>query len=172
MALVENLQRADLNPMEEAEGYQRLLEEFGLTQEEVAQRVGKERATVANMVRLLGLPQEVKELVAEGSLNMGHARALLGVPRLPEMVELAHRVAQEKLSVREAERLVKGQRPGQAKGRVRSAGSSVAARAVVEELQRKLGTKVRLMDRGGKGTVEIDFFSYEDLERLLQLLRK
>ena len=88
LALVENLQRADLNPMEEAEGYHRLVEEFGLTQEQVAQRVGKERSTVANALRLLGLPDEVKRMVGEGQLSAGHARALLGVPRIPEMTEL------------------------------------------------------------------------------------
>src|SRR5512141_2933021 len=88
LALVENLQRADLNPVEEAEGYRRLVEEYRLTQEQVSQRVGKERSTVANALRLLGLPDEVKSLVADGNLSAGHARALLGVPRIPEMTEL------------------------------------------------------------------------------------
>ena len=169
LALVENLQRADLNPIEEAEGYRRLTEEFGLTQEQVSQRVGKDRSTVANALRLLGLPDEVKSLVAEGSISMGHARALLGVPRIPEMVDLAQRISQDKLSVRDAERMVKAKRDAPAAPEKKKGPEH---RALVEELQRLLGTKVRLTERGGgKGTVEIDFFSFEDLDRLVALFR-
>lgn len=170
LALVENLQRADLNPIEEAEGYRRLVEEFALTQEQVSQKVGKDRSTVANALRLLQLPDEVKGLVASGAINMGHARALLGVPRIPEMVELAERIAAQKLSVRDTERLVKQAKaptPAQPPKK-----QSPEARKVVEELQRALGTKVRLSDQGGKGTLEIDFFSYADLDRILALLRR
>ncbi len=116
LALVENLQRQDLNPIEEAEGYKRLVEEFRLTQEQVGERVGKDRTSVANALRLLGLPDEVKAMVADGTLNMGHARALLGVPRIPEMTELAARVAEQKLSVRETERLVKQRRKRRPRG--------------------------------------------------------
>lgn len=172
LALVENLQRADLNPIEEAEGYRRLVEEFGLTQEQVSQRVGKERSTVANSLRLLGLPEEVKSLVAEGALSMGHARALLGVPRLPEMKDLAQRIAERKLSVREAEKLVQQQKSAKKEsGKPTKASTNV--KALVEELQRLLGTKVRLVDKGnGKGTLEVDYFSLDDLDRILQRLRK
>jgi ParB family chromosome partitioning protein len=170
LALVENLQRADLNPIEEAEGYRRLVEEFALTQEQVSQKVGKDRSTVANALRLLQLPDEVKSLVASGAINMGHARALLGVPRIPEMVELAERIAAQKLSVRDTERLVKqAKAPTPAQPPKKQAPE---ARKVVEELQRALGTKVRLSDQGGKGTLEIDFFSYADLDRILALLRR
>ncbi len=171
LALVENLQRADLNPIEEAEGYQRLIEEFRLTQEQVSQRVGKERSTVANALRLLGLPDEVKGMLADGAISMGHARALLGLPRIPEMVELARRIQDKKLSVRDAERLVKeGKDSGAA---AKKPAATPQQRAVVEEVQRLLGTKVRLQEKGGgKGTLEIDFFSYEDLDRLLTLFRK
>jgi ParB family chromosome partitioning protein len=174
LALVENLQRADLNPMEEAEGYHRLVEEFGLTQDQVAQRVGKERSTVANALRLLGLPEEVKRMVAEGNLSAGHARALLGVPRIPEMTELAQQVAARKLSVRDTEKLVQ-QSKGSSKAKD-SAGTkkpSPQVKALTEELQRILGTKVRLVEKGsGKGTIEVDFFSYDDLDRILKVLRK
>lgn len=170
LALVENLQRADLNPIEEAEGYRRLIEEFKLSQEQVSQKVGKDRSTVANALRLLGLPEEVKGMVADGSISMGHARALLGVPRIPEMVELARRIGEKKLSVREAERLVKVQK-GQEGAEPKK--PSAQHRAVVEEIQRLLGTKVRLVERGGgKGTLEVDFFSYDDLDRLMTLFRK
>jgi len=177
LALVENLQRMDLNPIEEAEGYRRLVEEFSLTQEQVSQRVGKDRSSVANALRLLALPDEVKEMVADGSLQMGHARALLGLPRVPEMVELAGRIAQHKLSVRETEKLVRQKKEPSAASSSSSSTSkggksSTQVRHVVEELQRTLGTKVRLSEKGGKGTLEIDFFSYEDLDRLLTFFRK
>jgi ParB family chromosome partitioning protein len=172
LALVENLQRADLNPIEEAEGYQRLVEEFKLTQEQISQRVGKERSTVANSLRLLALPPDVKALVADGSLSMGHARALLGVPRLPEMQALAVQVAEQKLSVRDTEKLVQQKRTHKKDGG-RPPKQSPQVKALIEELQRRLGTKVRLSERSpGKGTLEVDFFSYDDLDRLLKLLRK
>ncbi|HYO69062.1 MAG TPA: ParB/RepB/Spo0J family partition protein [Archangium sp.] len=173
LALVENLQRADLNPMEEAEGYHRLVEEFGLTQEQVAQRVGKERSTVANALRLLGLPPEVKNMVAEGNLSAGHARALLGVPRIPEMNELAQQVAARKLSVRDTEKLVQQAKGGKAKDSGKPAKVSPQVKALTEELQRILGTKVRLVEKSsGKGTIEVDYFSYDDLDRILKVLRK
>jgi ParB family chromosome partitioning protein len=169
LALVENLQRTDLNPLEEAEGYRRLIQEFGLTQDQVGERVGRDRTSVANALRLLQLPQPVKDLLATGALGMGHARALLGMAGA-ELVRTAERIAREQLSVREAERIVRTARASSAPSR--KPANSTAARAVVEDLQRRLGTKVRLEDRGGKGTLEIDFFSYEDLERILALLRR
>ena len=172
LALVENLQRADLNPIEEAQGYQRLIDEHGYTQDQAAARVGKDRSTVANVLRLLGLPDEVKSLLSQGAIDMGHARALLGLPKIPEMVALARTVASSKLSVRETERLVKkGRTPPPSHRKETRPG--VQVRQLVEELQRKLGTKVRLVERGGgKGTIEVDFFSYEDLDRLLAHFRK
>jgi ParB family transcriptional regulator, chromosome partitioning protein len=172
LALVENLQRTDLNPIEEAEGYRRLVDEFGLTQEEVSVRVGKERSTVANAMRLLGLPLAVKEKVAAGALSMGHARALLGAVDA-ERTALAERVTADGLSVRETERLVQTQRrPAAVPGRRPKPSSTASSRALVEQLQRALGTKVRLEDRGGRGTLAIDFFSYEDLERIVRLLHR
>jgi len=172
LALVENLQRTDLNPLEEAEGYRRLIQEFGLTQEQVGERVGRDRTSVTNALRLLQLPERVKELVASGALGMGHARALLGMAAAGmDLTAAAERVVREQLSVRETERLVRTVRVSSSPPARRPAGST-AARAVVEDLQRRLGTKVRLEDRGGKGTLEIDFFSYEDLERILALLRR
>jgi ParB family chromosome partitioning protein len=171
LALVENLQRTDLNPLEEAEGYRRLVQEFCLTQEQVGERVGRDRASVANALRLLQLPDAVKDLLASGALGMGHARALLGMVAGAELVKTAERIAREQLSVRETERIVRTSRTSTS-APVRKPAGSAAARAVVEDLQRRLGTKVRLEDRGGKGTLEIDFFSYEDLERILALLRR
>lgn len=176
LALVENIQRADLNPLEEAEAYRRLVEERKLTQEQVADRVGKDRSSVANALRLLQLPNEVKQLVAEGDIDMGHARALLGLGSSREMVTLAREVVSDKLTVRETEARVKVARGGSAaapKKKAAAAKGSPEARKLVEDLQRRLGTKVRLVERtGGKGTLEIDFFSYEDLDRLIALIRR
>ena len=173
LALVENLQRADLNPVEEAEGYKRLVEDFRLTQDQVATKVGKERSTVANALRLLALPDEVKAMLRDGALDMGHARALLGVPRIPELVALARQVADGKLSVRETERLVKGKKDGPGSGAGKKPAMSREAKTLIEELQRRLGTKVRLRERGaGKGTLEVDYFGYVDLDRICNLIRK
>jgi ParB family chromosome partitioning protein len=175
LALVENIQRQDLSPLEEAEAFRRLVEERRLTQEQVADRVGKDRSTVANALRLLGLPNEVKQLLAEGDLDMGHARALLGLSKAGEMVTLARAVVTEKLTVRDIEAKVKALRNGGAAPAKKKAQAKASpeARRLVEDLQRRLGTKVRLVERGGgKGTLEIDFFSYEDLDRIVHLIRR
>jgi ParB family chromosome partitioning protein len=172
LALVENLQREDLNPIEEAEGYKRLLEDHHLTQEAVAQRVGKDRSTIANALRLLQLPTEIKESLVDGSLNMGHARALLGVADAKQMKQAAHEVMRNKLSVRATEGLVrklKTEGHGHAKKNAQeNRGESPQVRDLVERLQRALGTRCRIQDNGGKGRIEVDFTSYEDLDRLLE----
>lgn len=174
LALVENIQRSDLNPLEEAEAFRRLVEERKLTQEQVAERVGKERSTVANALRLLTLPNEVKQLLSDGDLDMGHARAILGLSKGPEMVTLARAVVTEKLTVRETEARVKEQRPATSTvAKKKPAAASPEAKRLVEDLQRRLGTKVRLVERGnGKGTLEIEFFSYEDLDRIIHLVKR
>jgi ParB family chromosome partitioning protein len=175
LALVENIQRADLNPLEEAEAYRRLVEERKLTHEQVADRVGKDRSSVANALRLLHLPNEVKQLVVEGDLDMGHARAILGLSASKDMVLLARDVVTDKLTVRETEARVKAARGTAglpAKKKVPAKGSP-EAKKLVEDLQRKLGTKVRLIEKGnGKGTLEVEFFSYEDLDRIVALIRR
>ena len=172
LALVENLQRSDLSPLEEAEGYRRLVEERRWTQEQVAERVGKERSTVANALRLLGLPPEVKQLLEAGELDMGHARALLGAGRQSDMVALAREAVKDGLSVRALEAKVKEGRPA-AKPKKSEPKQSAEARQLVEDLQRRLGTKVRLIQRSsGKGTLEVDYFSYEDLDRIVKLIRR
>lgn len=176
LALVENIQRADLNPLEEAEAYRRLVEERKLTQEQVADRVGKDRSSVANSLRLLHLPNEVKQLVAEGDLDMGHARAILGLASSKDMVLLARDVVTDKLTVRETEARVKFARGGGAvsvKKKAAAKHGSPEAKKLVEDLQRRLGTKVHLVERGGgKGTLEVEFFSYEDLDRIVALIRR
>ena len=172
LALVENLQRADLNPIEEAEGYRRLMTDYSFTQEQVSHRVAKDRSSVANALRLLGLPQEVKEMLADGDLSMGHARALLGLADESLILEVAKKVAAQRLSVREAENLVRRKKSSPQTTAKPEARDNPHARQVIDDLQRRLGTKVRLLNRGGKGTLEISFFSYDDLDRLIGLLQK
>jgi ParB family chromosome partitioning protein len=170
--LIENVQREDLSPLEEAQAYAHLVHELQWTQERVATRVGKDRSSVANALRLLSLPDEVKGLLAQGTLDMGHARALLGISKASELVAVARRVVAQRLSVRQTEALVKGQRPDAgAKKRPPAGRQSPGSRQVVEDLQRRLGTKVRLKERGaGRGTLEVDYFSFEDLDRILGVI--
>lgn len=173
LALVENLQRADLNPIEEAEGYQRLVDEYSLTQQEVATAVGKDRSTVANMLRLLSLPASVRRLVWEGALTIGHARALLALGNENDMAELAREIVASGLSVRDVERRARERAPSQKKSRERSRASSHAAevRRIEERLRRRLQTDVHVAPGPkGKGTVRIAYYSADDLERLLLLI--
>lgn len=173
LALIENVQREDLNPIEEAEAYRRLIEEFGLTQEGCAERVGKERSSIANSLRLLRLPDEVKTSLVEGSLNMGHARALLGLGDDEAIKRAAAHVISKRLSVRQTESLVRKEKSG---GGTKDAADAprtnrAEVRAIEERLQRALGTKVKLTDWGkGRGKIEIEFFSYEELDRLLEAM--
>jgi ParB family transcriptional regulator, chromosome partitioning protein len=166
MALVENLQREDLNPIEEAEGYQRLVAEFGYTQESLATRVGKERSTVANALRLLRLPDGVRALVVESKLGMGHARALLGLESDDAILRLARQAVARALSVRQVETLVRKERePAAAKEEARPSSS---ARDLTDRLQRALGTKVRVVESGpGRGHLEIHYASLDQLDAVL-----
>lgn len=171
LALVENLQREDLNPMEEAEAYQRLLGEFGLTQEEVAQRVGKERSTVANRLRLLGLKGKTRTWLEDGSISAGHAKALLGLPSDTMREALAGKVVQEGLSVRQTEELVKRSQ-ARSKPKQRTEDSKDPHWVEFEdEFRRVLGTKVNVIHQGRKGRIEIEFYGEEDIERILSVLR-
>jgi ParB family chromosome partitioning protein len=153
MALVENLQRQDLNPIEEAQGFERLIAEFGYTQEAMATRVGKDRSTVANALRLLRLPDSVREMVTEGRLAMGHARALLGLEETDAIERLARRVLARELSVRQVEALVKRERDGGGNEPAPSPTPvSASARDLGERLTRSLGTRVKVIEEGpGKG---------------------
>jgi ParB family chromosome partitioning protein len=166
LALIENIQREDLNPVEEAEAYQRLVSDHGLTQEQLAERVGKDRSTVANSLRLLRLPEKIKRAIVEGTLSMGHARALLGIAEENDLAKAADKVIADGLSVRGAEQLV--QRIKSKHGSKKERGeTSVQLRHIVEKLQRKLGSKVELKDRGGKGELVVRYDSSADLERIL-----
>jgi ParB family chromosome partitioning protein len=175
IALIENLQREDLNPMEEAQAYERLITDFGLTQEEVARRVGKNRATVANMLRLLRLPPEVQQWLRENRLTTGHAKALLSLSDLDAILESAKKIIQGDYSVRQAEMLV-SRYSNRVPGAEYPAGGHGAVdpnvRAAIHALEQALGTKVTVQESGGKGKIEIHFFSFEEMNRLYEgLLR-
>ena len=171
LALIENIQREDLNPIEAARGYQRLIQELHLSQEQVAERTGKDRVTITNTLRLLKLPEQVQTLVASGKLSAGHGRAILGLPTASAQIELAEHAAKEGLPVRRVEWLVHiATHPG-----TPSSPSSVHPEkkgdpnvsAAVEELERALGTRVRIVAKGAQhGRIEIEYFSQEELNRL------
>ncbi|MGI6082633.1 MAG: ParB/RepB/Spo0J family partition protein [Limnochordia bacterium] len=174
MALVENLQRQDLNPMEEAEAFSRLAEEFGLTQEEIAERVGKKRSTVANRLRLLELDAGLQDQVRQGRLSAGHARALLGIPDDEDRREIADRVISEELSVRAVEEMVRKRSQKQRKPSKKASKSESELDPelgdLVEELQQKLATRVRIVHREGRGQIEIEFYSEDDITRIYELI--
>ncbi|HEX2780508.1 MAG TPA: ParB/RepB/Spo0J family partition protein [Gemmatimonadaceae bacterium] len=173
LALVENLQRADLNPLEEAEGYQRLVDEFGMTQQQVADIVGKERSTVANILRVLGLPASVRRMIADSQLTLGHARALLALPNEREIVAAANEIVARGLTVRDAERMAKD---GSRAKSGRAGGAAVDTRSaevrrIEDQLRKRLQTDVHVAVAGKeKGELRIPFYSADDLERLLELL--
>jgi ParB family chromosome partitioning protein len=168
VALIENIQREDLNPIEEAQAYRRLSDELHLSQEAIASAVGKDRATVANYVRLLRLPVEVRNDLASAALSMGHARALLALPTEVAQREIAREVVARQLSVRETEALVR---------KATSPAPPVAAKptdpntkAAEEQLRLALGTRARIIRQGHRGRIEIDFTSEDELQRLFEVL--
>jgi ParB family chromosome partitioning protein len=172
IALIENIQREDLNPIEEALAYRRLADEFQLTQEAIATAVGKDRATVANTLRLLKLPEEVRAEVASGALSMGHARALLALASETEQLNAAREVIARALSVRETESLVKkvAERDAPAGEPAPAKPVDVHTRAAEDRLKLLFGTKVRIVRRGTRGRIEIDFGSEDELIRIYEQL--
>jgi ParB family chromosome partitioning protein len=170
MALIENIQREDLNPIDEAAAYERLTTDFHMTQEEIAAAVGKDRSSVANTLRLLKLPQEVRAEVAGGRLSMGHARALLAIAEEARQREVAREVITRNLSVRETEAMVKRLGRPAASGTRAAADPDVHTRAAEEKLRLALGTRVRINRKGKGGRIEIDFGSEDELQRLYERL--
>jgi ParB family chromosome partitioning protein len=171
MALVENIQREDLNPIDQAAAYEKLSNDFGMTQEEIAAAVGKDRSSVANHMRLLKLPQEVRAEVASGRLSMGHARALIAIADEGRQRQIARDVIGRNLSVRETEAMVNrvGRASANAERRARTA-PDVHTRAAEEKLRMTLGTRVRINRKGKGGRIEIDFGSEDELQRLYEAL--
>jgi ParB family chromosome partitioning protein len=173
MALIENIQREDLNPMEAAAAYQRLVDEFQMKQDDIAAQVGKDRATVANYLRLLKLPQEVRGNVASGALSMGHARAIVALTTEADQRRLARDVVSRGLSVRETEALVKkeiGRTPGEEKPQPIALKKDVHTRAAEDQLRMSLGTPVEIKRKGKGGTISIAFTNETELQRLYDYL--
>src|SRR5437867_7897962 len=172
LALIENLQRDDLSPVDEARGYERLIAEFKLAQQDVADAVGRDRSTVANALRLLKLPEDVLQLLHEGHLSVGHARALLALEDPRIVTSLAREAAAQGLSVREVEDRVRGGRAPERRPRMkRGMGAAPEVRRVEDALRRRLGTDVRVTLRAkGKGQIHLSFYSNDDLARLLEVI--
>jgi len=168
IALIENLQREDLNPVDEAEAYRVLHERYEMTQAEIAERVGKNRSTVANAMRLLRLPEEVRRSVSRGTLSMGHARALLALDSRDQQINLAREIETRNLSVRAVEKRVH-QRTGGKRASARPRRPEVLE--LEEKMQRWLGTRVRITERGGRGRLVVEFYNSGDLERIVDCFR-
>jgi ParB family chromosome partitioning protein len=169
IALIENLQREDLNPLEEAEAYQRLIQDHGLIQEEISRRVGKDRASIANTLRLLHLPPQLKEDLVSGKLTKGHARALLSLEGEGRQVRARNVVVARGLSVRQTEQWVRNQRKARAAtGKPPALNSQW--RAIEQDLQKRLGTRVKVVKGRAKGRVEIEFYTERDLDRIWRVI--
>jgi ParB family chromosome partitioning protein len=168
VSLIENVQRRDLNPVEEAKGYARLLDEFGYTQEDIAAAVGKDRASIANLLRILALHDEIQRGLRDGVITLGHAKALLGVEDRARQLELFHQAKNGGLSVRQTEALAGTWSPAT---RRRAKRSDPQLKQLEDQLRQALGTKVSVTARKKGGRITIEYFSQEDLARLLELLR-
>ncbi len=170
LALVENVQRTDLNPIDKAQAYRRLSQQLGQTHEEVAKRLGLDRSSVSNMIRLLGLPEEVRELVRQRALSMGHARALLGLADDADQLRVAEKIVRDELSVRATESLVRQDKDAPPTRRT-SPRKTPQVMALEDELRALLGTKVKIIDKRGKGRIQIEYYSSDEFQRLLEKLR-
>lgn len=169
IALVENLQRENLNPMEEAEGIRQLMDKFGLTQEKVAERLGKSRPAVANALRLLSLPDEIQEMVREGQLSQGHARAILAIGDADTQIEAARRIVAKGLSVRDAEAMSK--KPAKTREPRKEPPKSPFIADLEEQLCERLGTRVHILPGGNKSMIQIEYYSDQDLQRILDIIQ-
>ena len=171
LALIENLQRDDLNPLEAAHAFHSLIDDLGLTQEEVAGRVGKKRATISNTLRLLHLPREIQEKIESGELTLGHAKALASLTDSKAQIELATRLVRETLSVRQTEAIVAGMVKGTTKKAPKPEERDPNIQAAEEQLQSAIGTRVRITQgKSGAGKIELHFFSHQEMERVFQLI--
>ncbi len=175
MAIVENIQREDLNPVEEAQAYSRLVSEFNLSQQQVAERVGKDRATVANLLRILSLPEPVRKMIETDQLSLGHAKVLLSIPNVETQIQFAKKTTHEKWSVRKLEKMIASPDAVGAKSLSNTTDVDVTKRLISglgEELQKSLGTKVTIEYTSGKGKIAINFYSDEELSNLVDRLKQ
>ncbi|MEW4308010.1 ParB/RepB/Spo0J family partition protein [Rossellomorea marisflavi] len=172
LAVLENLQREDLTPIEEAAAYQMLMDKLGITQEELAKRLGKSRPHIANHIRLLGLSQPVQELISDGKLTMGHGRALLGLKNKKGLTQLVNRVMKDSLNVRQLEKLVQELNDDVSRETKKKVRKDVFIEEQETRLRERFGTTVTIKQSKKKGKIELEFFSKEDLERILDLLQQ
>jgi ParB family chromosome partitioning protein len=172
LALIENIQRENLNPIEEAGAYKRLVSELGLSQEQVAEKVGKDRSTVANLLRLLRLPEPIRDAIGRQELSPGHARPLLALKESQTQIQIAQAIVEQGLSVREVERQVKAvlAPPKQEKNKPAVSRTDPNTRAAEDKLRHALGTRVRIVRKGKGGTLEISFYSEQELGRIYEIL--
>lgn len=170
LAIIENVQREDLDPIEMAEALDRLMREYGYTQEKLASRIGKDRSTIANSLRLLKLPELIRTKVVMGELSEGHGRALLAVENPSKMSEIADKVVRGRLSVRQTEDLVRGAKPKAKKGGAASGSKSASVRDLEKRLERKLGARCEVADKDGKGELKIRYGNLDELDRILELI--
>lgn len=171
ITIIENMQREDLDPIEEAEGLNQMITSFGMTQEEVSKSVGKSRPYITNALRLLKLPEIVRDFLSEGKLSAGHARAIAGISDEEKQIEIARYAVEQEISVREIEKLIKEGGLQKKKSSRRKIEKSADVRQVEEDLKQIMGTKVNLSQKGKKGRIEIEYYSREELERLIELLK-
>lgn len=171
LAIIENMQREDLNPIEEAEGINQMITSFGMTQEQVSKSVGKSRPYITNSLRLLKLPEQIRDMVSQGKLTTGHARAIAGVSNGEKQIKLAEYAVKEEISVREMEKLIKEENSAKKKAPRKRNEKDADVKRVEEDLKQIMGTKVSLNQSGKKGKIEIEYYSREELERLIELLK-
>jgi ParB family chromosome partitioning protein len=170
IALVENLQREDLNPMDEARGYRELIKRFNLTQEQLGKKLGRDRSTVTNALRLFNLPEEVKRGLEEGKITEGHARALLGLDDQKQALSVYRTALHRGLSVRQVEAIVRQKTKPRLARKVDAQRPDPEVSRIEQRMMRRLGTRVRVMDRGGHGKIEIEFYSNDDLSRIIDVI--
>lgn len=171
LALIENLQREDLNSIEEALAYKSLIEEYNMTQDEISKQIGKSRPAIANSLRLLQLPQEIKEMIAQGKITQGHARALLAIEGEKKQLDIAEKIINQQLNVRQIEKLAKESKHKE-KTEVPPDKYQLEISELEEKLKTVLGTKVTIQHKNNKGRIEIEYYSNEELERIIDLLEK
>ena len=170
ISLIENIQREDLNSIEEALAYKKLINDFNLTQEELSKRIGKSRVTITNTLRLLNLSEDVQQYIIEGVISEGHGRALLGITDSKVQCELAQNVIDDKLSVRELELLIRKLKTSPTRAKSKAANENPYYKDVTYKLENYFGTKVNITNKNNKGKIEIEYYSEEDLQRILEII--
>lgn len=171
VALIENLQREDLNPVEEALGYKSLMDNFSLTQDKISERVGKSRSAVANSLRLLNLPEKVLKMLEKGEISTGHAKVILSVANKNEQVQIAELVAEKQMTVRETESFIKNKSKSKKSASKMSAEVKMAIKDMENSFSKYFGTKVKIKETNGKGKIEISYYSHDEFERISEILK-